>query len=123
MEIELNPRAFAYYNTDLAGWHVESGSFEILVGASSRDIRLRGEVEMNSAQPEAPGVDREKLAAYYNFPKGKPVSQEAFEALLGRPVPPNMAPKKGEFTMNTPDRGYAGIVYRPNDVQDDACAG
>ena len=115
--VALNPRAFAYYNTDLAGWHIESGSFEIMVGASSRDIRLVGEVEMNSAQPEAPIVDQEKLAAYYNFPKGTPVSQEAFETLLWRTVPPNAAPKKGEFTMNTPigdmkDTLFGRILFR-----------
>jgi beta-glucosidase len=100
--IELNPRAFAYYNTDLDGWHVESGKFEILAGASSRDIRLMGEVEMISAQPEAPAVDTLKLAMYYNFPKGEPVSDEDFEALLGRPLPANIGPEKGEYTLNTP---------------------
>jgi len=35
---ELGKRAFAYYNVDLKDWHVETGEFEILVGASSRDI-------------------------------------------------------------------------------------
>ena len=47
-------------------------------------------------------VDRDKLATYYNFPKGTAVSQKDFEALLGRPVPPNQAPDKGRYTINTP---------------------
>ncbi|MBN2045696.1 MAG: glycoside hydrolase family 3 C-terminal domain-containing protein [Anaerolineales bacterium] len=102
ISIELSQRAFAFYNTELDRWHVESGSFEILIGASSRDLRLKGEVEVVSSQPEAPDVDKDNLSVYYNFPKGAPVSQEAFQALLGRPLPVNQLPRKGEFTMNTP---------------------
>lgn len=33
----------SYYNTSLNKWVVEPGVFDILIGASSRDIRLRGE--------------------------------------------------------------------------------
>lgn len=40
VSIKLDARAFAYYNTSLDAWYVENGDFEILVGASSRDIRL-----------------------------------------------------------------------------------
>jgi beta-glucosidase len=102
VSLELNERAFAYYNPDLKGWHVEAGAFEILVGASSRDIRLTDTVDIASAQPPAPAVDREKLAVYYTPPKGTPISQRDFEALLGRPVPPNQGPRKGSYTLNTP---------------------
>ena len=38
--IKLGSRAFSYYNVNLEKWHVESGIYDILVGASSRDIRL-----------------------------------------------------------------------------------
>jgi len=100
--VTLNRRSFAYYNTELQDWHVESGSFEILVGSSSSDIRLNAKIEVISAQPTAPAVDKERLAVYYNFPKGAQVDQKEFEALLGRPVPPNQGPQKGAYTINTP---------------------
>ena len=38
--IPLNKRSFAYYNPNTHDWFVENGDFEIMVGASSRDIRL-----------------------------------------------------------------------------------
>ncbi len=38
--IELDPRAFAYYDPAAKGWRVDAGRYELLVGASSRDIRL-----------------------------------------------------------------------------------
>jgi beta-glucosidase len=44
----LDKRSFAYYNVDIADWHVESGVFEILVGKSSTDIQLKGRIQVNS---------------------------------------------------------------------------
>lgn len=44
----LNKRSFAYYNVELKDWHVESGEYEILVGSSSRDIRLKEMVKVQS---------------------------------------------------------------------------
>lgn len=42
--IRLDRRSFSYYDEETEAWCVEPGEYEILVGASSRDIRLRGEV-------------------------------------------------------------------------------
>lgn len=51
VSISLDRRAFAYYNTSLHDWYIENGAFEILVGASSRDVRLVGKLEIT--QPYA----------------------------------------------------------------------
>jgi beta-glucosidase len=101
VSIELDHRAFAYYNPELGDWHVEAGDFEILVGASAQDIRLTQIVTMSDGQTTSQ-VGRAGLDTYYNFPKGVPVSQGDFEALLGRPLPPNIRPRKGNYDLNTP---------------------
>ncbi len=44
--LTLNKRSFAYYSTVYHDWHVENGDFEILVGASSRDIRLSQRIQI-----------------------------------------------------------------------------
>ena len=44
----LDKRAFAYYETAINDWFVEYGEFEIMIGASSRDIRLTGSVYVNT---------------------------------------------------------------------------
>lgn len=42
----LDKRSFAYYNVDDKDWFVEEGDYQILIGASSRDIRLEGQVHV-----------------------------------------------------------------------------
>ena len=44
----LNKRSFAYYNTTISDWHVESGKFRILIGKSSRDIQLEASLYVES---------------------------------------------------------------------------
>ncbi len=46
----LGKRAFAYYNTDIHDWYVESGDFTIMAGRSSRDIVLCRDVYVESGQ-------------------------------------------------------------------------
>lgn len=42
----LNYRSFAYFNETAKGWFVESGLYRILIGASSRDIRLDAPIQV-----------------------------------------------------------------------------
>lgn len=45
----LDKRAFAYYNTNLKDWHVESGEFELLIGKNSKEIVLTEKVNVESS--------------------------------------------------------------------------
>lgn len=44
----LDYRSFAWYNTQISDWYAASGDYEILIGASSRDIRLSGKIHMTT---------------------------------------------------------------------------
>lgn len=44
----LDKRAFAYYNNDIADWHVNTGIFDIQIAKSSRDIILSKTIEVRS---------------------------------------------------------------------------
>jgi len=101
IEIELDWRAFAFYSVELKDWYVETGIFEVLVGASSRDIRLSKSIEVRTSKPTHPMIDRQRLAAYYSFPKGKPINQRDFELLYGKALPKNQSPQKGSYSINT----------------------
>jgi beta-glucosidase-like glycosyl hydrolase len=54
--IELEETAFAYFDAAQRSWRVAPGSYEILIGASSRDIRLQGRVEV----PRKPRSERRR---------------------------------------------------------------
>lgn len=58
VEFALDKRSFAYYNVDISDWHAESGTYEILVGASSNDIRLTASVSVESTQAVPKAYDR-----------------------------------------------------------------
>jgi len=47
VELHLTGRAFAYWHDLLHRWHVAPGSYEVRVGSSSRDCRLRGSVSLD----------------------------------------------------------------------------
>lgn len=42
----LDYRSFAWYNEAIHDWYAASGDYEILIGASSRDLRLSGKVRL-----------------------------------------------------------------------------
>ena len=46
VSIALDQSAFAYYHDKEKSWITENDSFEILIGSSSRDIRLRGQFRL-----------------------------------------------------------------------------
>ncbi len=46
VEVKLDKSAFAYYNEIMRKYHVENGDYEIFVGASSRDLRLKAKLNI-----------------------------------------------------------------------------
>lgn len=102
ISLELDKRSFAYYNTDIADWHVESGDFDILIGASSRDIRLNGTVKvLSTADDVIPQDLRATIPTYYNMANAKSIPTEEFVNLYGKELPTNRRLSRGEFDMNT----------------------
>jgi len=83
--IPLDDKAFRYFNVKTNRFEVEGGEYQIFVGASVSDIKLSGSVTV--AGTEAPNpYDTQALADYYTG-SIKAVSNQEFEALLGRPIP------------------------------------
>lgn len=65
VSVTLSKRAFAFYNVELQDWQVETGLFDIMVGASSRDIRLTKAVNIISDCTAAVPDYRKTAPAYY----------------------------------------------------------
>lgn len=99
--VALDARAFAYYNVRMHDWHVESGAFRILIGASSRDIRLAATVNVASANPDAPVPDDRDHALWYDDPAcANDIPSGQFAALCGAKLIENTPFRKGELGVN-----------------------
>lgn len=48
--LSLDKRSFAYYNVTIKDWYVPSGKYQILIGASSQDIRCQTDLKIESTQ-------------------------------------------------------------------------
>ena len=116
IEIVLDKRAFAYYNVNLGDWHVESGEFKILVGASSRDIKLETSINVESTV-EAEIPDYKATAPCYYGADIMNVSADAFKAVYGKELPPSERDKNAPFTVlntieDSQDSKWGGRIYR-----------
>ncbi len=90
VEIELDKRAFAFYNVNISDWCVESGEFDILVGASSADIRLSATVNVTGTTENIPDYSASAPVYYTGDVQSVPADQ--FVAVLGRELPPTNYP-------------------------------
>ena len=100
--LTLTRDVFSFYNVLTHEWCVESGDYEIMVGASSRDIHLRAAVHIDAAPCKVPNC-RETSPSYYALPQTDgtmDIPESDYLALLGRPIVP---PRTGKpFHLNTP---------------------
>ncbi|WP_438765771.1 glycoside hydrolase family 3 C-terminal domain-containing protein [Kushneria sp. TE3] len=61
VEMTLARRDFCWYDAERADWRLPTGSFEVRVGASSRDIRLSRSIEVHGDETPLPAIDRNTL--------------------------------------------------------------
>ncbi len=125
--LNLDRRAFSYYDVDEKAWVVEADEYTVAAAASSRDIRCEASLTMEeyaerAGQAGRPGragevnqaayaadsalaVHRAKaksqLAAYFKLSSPLKIPDKDFEALYGRPLPPSSRKLGEPFTMNS----------------------
>lgn len=83
--IELDDKAFRYFNTKTNRFEVDGGEYRILIGASAADIRLEGSVTVKGTDAELP-YTIDELPSYAKADILK-VSDEEYTKLLGHEIP------------------------------------
>ena len=83
--IPLDDKAFRYWNVKTNKWAVEGGRYEVRVGASSEDIRLKAEVVV--APSGDPNPYEGLSLAHYVSGQVQDVPDDEYVALMGRPIP------------------------------------
>jgi beta-glucosidase len=87
INLVLDTSSLGYYNTLISDWYADGGIYQIQVGPSLTDCKLKADLIIIS--PEKPQPDyRSTAPAYYNLPKGQfEIADSEFEALYGRKLP------------------------------------
>lgn len=93
VEMKLDDRSFSVWAN---GWKMPGGTYAVQVGASSRDIRLQAEIELDGETVPAPTW---QPGSWYETLKGLP-GREEWEHMMGHPVAIVPEPRKGQFTMD-----------------------
>ena len=107
--IPLDDKAFRYWNVATDRWEVEGGSYQLLVGASSADIRLTAAITV--AGTGAPDPYAGKDLAHYRTAQVQKVPDAEFEALLGRPIPENKVHIDRNMTLGEMGHGRSPIGW------------
>ena len=83
--VKLDDKAFRYWNVKTNKWEIEGGTYKIMVGASSRDIRLSEDLTVEGTGAENP-YNPADLPAMYSADVHN-VSDAEYEKILGTPIP------------------------------------
>lgn len=97
--IKLNDRAFSYWNVITNSWEIAGGNYEVRVGASSRDIKLKANIERIGTNEILPS-DSTIFAPYFSGEVSN-ISDETFKALLGREIPSALWDRNAPLHFNS----------------------
>ena len=107
--IPLDDKAFRYWNVATDRWEVEGGSYQLLVGASSADIRLTAAVTVAGTGAPDPYVG--KKLGHYCTANIQNVPDDEFEALLGHAIPENKVRIDRNMTLGEMGHGRSPIGW------------
>lgn len=83
--IPFDDKTFRYWNVKTDRWEVEMGDYEIMIGASVSDIRLKGSLHVEGTTDVYP-YNPAKMQYYYTG-LVQNIGDAEFETLLGHPIP------------------------------------
>ncbi len=117
VRLSLTGRDFAFWSTSARRWRIEGGRFGIGVGASSRDIRLTGSLELAGDGFSAPPGPGSTLQEWLDHPDGSRLLRDRLATgstaglLIGDDESVRMM---GQFTLRT--LATFGMGFGPSDL-------
>lgn len=109
--VPLDNKAFRYFNVKTNQFETEGGIYQIMVGASAEDIRLKGCVGIETSGAPDP-YKGEDLSCYMSC-NLHGISDREFSALLGREIPAHEWDENQELGMND---GIMQMYYARNPI-------
>ncbi|MCR5101158.1 MAG: glycoside hydrolase family 3 C-terminal domain-containing protein [Butyrivibrio sp.] len=115
VEILFDDKTFRYFNVRTNKFEVEGGLYEISIGSSSADIRLKGAVSKTATTSELP-YNENAMPHYYNG-QIQHISDGEYETLLGYSIPNGkwsgqLGPNDAICQMYYAKSGLARFIYK-----------
>ena len=107
--IPLDDKAFRYWNVRTNHWEVEGGCYELRVGASCEDIRLRAVITVEGTVAPNPYEGKDLL--HYQTAEVRKITDAEFEALLGRPIPESKIKIDRNMTLGELSHGRSPLGW------------
>lgn len=113
VQMEINYRSLAYYNVDIADWYAASGTYKILVGHASDDIRLETELQFETSKllPFHVGKDT-TIGQLMNDKRTGDMIRAFVEKLSSRSAANKQARAKGESDSKMVDDMITGMPLK-----------
>ena len=109
--VELEDKAYRFFNPESNCWEIEDADYEIMVATSANDVKLSSTIHVDGTLPSTSSPECYRTASIEN------VSDEDFRAILGREIPDGSW--GGEITENDAicqlyyaKGGFAKLLYR-----------
>lgn len=103
-EIPFDDKSFRYFDISTNKWEIETGDYDIYIGASVKDIRLEGKIHKDGVKNTP--YDKKQLISYFTG-RVDDVDDAEFTALIGRPIP---SPEFDFYKKNRMKLGYNDTV-------------
>jgi len=107
--IPLDDKAFRYWNIETNAWEIEGGSYELLVGASCEDIRLKAKISVQGTGAPNPYAALDLPS--YKHGSAQTVPDSEYETLLGRAIPPREAVLDRNLTLGELNHGRSPLGW------------
>jgi len=113
VKVELDRRAFAFWDIGVSDWRVEDGEYHILAGSSSSDIRSTCHIVLHSGEILSEHSNQMKLNSpeYFNPVKTDWESDNIFEKLYGKVLPVSKKPDDSPFTSESTMSDVEGTFF------------
>ena len=107
VSVALDTGTFGYYNTIIKDWYAQSGTYQIMVGPSSKECPLTAGFFLNSLDQPQPDLTQ-SAPSYYRLSQHEfaisenefVISEHEFEALYGKKLPISDNRASRPYSMN-----------------------
>ncbi|QNG17404.1 beta-glucosidase [Rhodococcus triatomae] len=97
--VEVSRKDLAYWDIRSGGWVVESGTYTVEVGESSRDIRDRAQVQVIGEEPIVPATEESTLGELMHIPEVREVVLKFAEQAIGADAAGHLEQDRGTLEM------------------------